>query len=119
MTIDLSRLEYLGKTAVRCTSEDETKIFMEAMWTQYPHLVSGIWRKGQTNWERHDDKREIYYLPRIVRDPEELNYCQSSSLSTREREKYTVVEFEDLLVSLDFGELSVAESDIKILFDMG
>lgn len=119
--IDLSRLESMGRTAVRCTSEEQASIFMESMFKQYPRLVSGVWRKGQTNWERYRDKGVIYYLPRIVCEPGEIDYCQSSSMSTRERGKYNIVEFDELIYCPDYGEFMIPELDenIKTLLEIG
>lgn len=117
--LDLKRLENMGKTAVRCSSEEQASLFMGAMFEQYPGLVDGVWRKGQTNWERYRDKGEIYYLPRIYCGPVEVHYCQSTRLGSRERAKYKVVEFEELLYVEDFGEFSADATAMKILFDMG
>lgn len=118
MTVNLSMLENLGRTAVLCISEEQAKMFMDAMWEQYPKLVSRIWRKGQTNWERHRDRGCIYYLPRIVCERGEISYCQSTNLSSRERGKYKVVNFEELLQIDDLGEFSKGHMDIEILFNM-
>lgn len=96
MTVKLSMLENMGRTAVRCISEEQAEMFMDAMWEQYPKLVSGIWRKGQTNWERHRDRGCVYYLPRIVCERGEVSYCQSSNLS--------------------IGEFSKSNMDIEMLF---
>lgn len=117
--LDLKRLENMGKTAVRCSSEEQASMFMEAMFEQYPKLVDGVWRKGQTNWGRYRDIGMIYYLPRIYRGPGEIDYCQSTILRGRERAEYEVVEFEELLCAEDFGEFSADVTAIKILFDMG
>ena len=118
MTVNLSMLENLGRTAVRCISEEQAEMFMDAMWEQYPKLVSGIWRKGETNWERYRDIGCIYYLPRIVCERGEVSHCQSSTLSSRERGKYKVVEFEELLQTDDLGEFSKSNMDIEMLFSM-
>ena len=120
MRVDLSQLEHIGRSAVHCSTEEQAKMFMAAMWEQYPKLVSGVWEKDQTNWERHVGKGYgIYYLPRIVRNKNETGYCQSTNLSRHNKDELIIVEFSDLVRGFDLGELSVAESDIKSLFGMG
>lgn len=97
--IDLSRLESMGRTAVRCTSEEQASIFMESMFKQYTRLVSGVWRKGQTNWERY----------------------RASAMNSRERVKYNIVEFDELIYCPDYGEFMIPELDenIKTLLEIG
>lgn len=120
MNVDLKRLELYGRAIVRCTSEEHARMFMDAMWEQYPALVSDIWNKGQTNWNRYrEDEGSICYLPRIVRDRLETPYCQSTKLDIHKYQEYTLVEFVDLLVGFDLGELPAPIFDIKCLFDMG
>lgn len=119
MLLDLSRLERYGKTAVHCVSEEQASMFMEAMWEQYPDRVKPMWRKGQTNWNAERERKKcIYYLPRIVRTPEETQHCQSSRLNFSTAAEYKIIEFSDLVVSYDIGEFST-ELDIKSLFGMG
>lgn len=94
-------------------------MFMAAMWEQYPKLVDGVWRKGQTNWNRYrEDEGSIYYLPRIVRDEMETPYCQSTSLNMHRGEGYTIIEFSELVTEFDLGELHMPTFDIKSLFDI-
>lgn len=120
MQVCLSRLEHMGRAAVHCTSEDQAAMFMDAMWEQYPHLVRGVWGKGQTNWDRYYAKKgEVYYLPRIVRDKGEVDYCQSTNLSNQDKGTLTIVEFVDLLEELDLGEFCQSGVDINNLFGMG
>ena len=89
------------------------------MGTIPPPKVKGIWEKDQTNWDRHVGKGYgIYYLPRIVFNKGEIQYCQSTNLSRHASDKLVVVEFSDLVRGFDLGEFSVAESDIKSLFGM-
>lgn len=120
MKVDLSQLEHIGRSVVHCSTEEQAKMFMAAMWEQYPSKVSGIWGKDQTNWDRHVGKGYgIYYLPRIVLNKGEIEYCQSTNLSRHDMDKLVVVEFSDLVRGFDLGEFSSAESDIKSLFGMG
>lgn len=94
-------------------------MFMAAMWEQYPKLVDGVWRKGQTNWSRcAEDKGGICYLPRIVHDKSEVPYCQSTSIDSHIGEGYAIIEFSDLLVRFDLGEIPSPVFDIKSLFDI-
>lgn len=94
-------------------------MFMEAMWEQYPALVSGVWGKGQTNWNRYrEDEGSIWYLPRIVRDQSEVPYCQSTSINMHRGQGYTFVEFSELLTELDLGELPTPVFDIKTLLEV-
>lgn len=119
MKVDLSRLESMGRTAVHCTSKEQAEMFMEAMWQQYPEKVQNAWRRGQTNWSKsREEKKSIYYLPRIVRKAGETMHCQSSDLGYHDGQEYQVVEFSDLICAYDLGEFSVVESDIKSLFGM-
>ena len=36
MKIDLSQLEHIGRSVVHCQTEEQAKMFMAAMWEQYP-----------------------------------------------------------------------------------
>ena len=120
MQVHLSRLEHMGRTAVHCSSKDQAEMFMDAMWEQYPQLVEPAWTKGETNWDRYYAKKvEMYYLPRIVRDKGEVDFCQSTNLSNHDRSNLTVVEFVDLLAELDLGEFCRSGIDINNLFGMG
>ena len=120
MKVDLSQLEHVGRSAVHCSTEEQAKMFMAAMWEQYPKLVEYAWGKEQTNWDRHIGRGYgIYYLPRIVKKTHEVPYCQSTTPSTVKEDGYVVVEFSDLARGFDLGELPEAQSDIKSLFGMG
>ena len=48
MYVDLSPLESLGKTAVRCKTEEFAQMFVDAMWEQYPKKMDGIWGRKTT-----------------------------------------------------------------------
>lgn len=121
MKVDLSRLETMGRTAVRCTSLEQAQMFMDAMWEQYPNLVNRAWDKGETNWyiRGYDKIGEICYKPRIVVGGDYPNFCQSGKVSNARAEGYLIVEFEELLVIDDFGEFVPTSLDIKSLFGMG
>lgn len=120
MKVDLSVLESMGKTAVRCTSNEQAELFMEAMWKQYPHLVEGVWQKGQTNWYDcgYDELGEICYKHRIVRGGDSVNFCQSFDPKTAARDGCMILDFSDIF-DLDLGEFEASEFDMKSLFGMG
>lgn len=122
MYIDLSPLESLGRSVVRCKSEAHAQMFIDAMWEQYPQKMDGIWgRKNHNNWHHYTrDPDGICYLHRITYEDHGINYCQSTSFKTAVEDGYMVVEFEELIEeSLDLGELSQSEMDMKSLFGMG
>ena len=121
MRVYLGVLKSYGRSVVRCVSEEQAKMFMDAMWEQYPHLVKGIWREGQTNWGDcgYDKMGEICYKHRIMGSGDSVTYCQSTSTRSAKRDGYRIVEFTDLLYSDDFGELPSPEFDIKSFFEMG
>lgn len=121
MKVDLSRLEAMGKAAVRCISAEQAKMFIEAMWEQYPSLLEPAWKRGVTNWYEYgyDEIGEICYKPRIVKERYGPNFCQSSSTKGAIKDGYTIVEFESLLTIVDLGEFATQELDIKSLFGMG
>ena len=120
MKINLSKLEKMGETAVRCTSAEQAEMFMDAMWEQYPHLVKGIWTKGVTNWYEYgyDKIGEICYKPRIVKEGYGISYCQSANTNSAIKDGYKIIEFDFLCCISDLGELTAPEFDIKSLFGM-
>lgn len=120
MTVNLDLLKKLGRTVVHCVSEDHAKMFMQAMWDQYPGQVNGVWSRGQTNWNKYREEHGgIYYLPRIVRNRTEIPHCQSTDEDTALCGDYTLVEFIELVKEFDLGEFDCDSADIKSLFGMG
>lgn len=122
MYVDLSQLESLGKTAVRCKTEEFAQTFVDAMWEQYPEKMDGIWaRKNHNNWHHYaHDQNGICYLHRITYKSDGVDYCQSTSFENAVRYGYIIVEFEELIrASCDFGEILQSEMDIKNLFEAG
>lgn len=117
MELNLYLLEGYGKSAVYCETEDQAKLFMDAMWEQFPDKVTPAWSRGQTNWRT--DRDGIYYVPRIFHsvDPGEYSHCQSSSLDWVVRNGYRVVPVTMLAKDFDLGEISAEEVDIKTLFE--
>lgn len=113
--LNLKMLEGMGKTQVLCSTEEQAIEFCEAMWDQYPDLMEPAWERGQTNWHSHTIQK--WYVPRVYGEADEwCHYCQSSDFR---QGGYNVVLFEDLLVSIDFGEIQQSEMDMKSLFGMG
>lgn len=111
MDIDLKVLESRGRSAVRCTSEEQAKMFMEAMWEQYPDKVRGIWNRGQTNWigYGYDELGEICYKHRIgARENLEVSYCQSGYVRGARQEGYIIIDFDELISCHDYGEFDVS-----------
>ena len=108
MYIDLSPLESYGKSAVRCKTEEHARMFVKAMWEQYPSKMDGVWRRdGQTNWDLYEDEPDgVCYLHRIAADRGSIRYCQSSSYQRAVDRSYKIIEFEDLICSsIDLGEI--------------
>ena len=119
MYIDLSPLESVGKSAVRCKTEEHAQMFVDAMWDQYPKRLEGIWsRTAQNNWEHYNgDPNGICYLHRISYVSDGINYCQSTSFDNAIKHGYAIIEFEELVgASVDFGEVVQSEMDIMCLF---
>lgn len=122
MYIDLSPLESLGRSVVRCKTEEHAQMFIDAMWEQYPKKMDGVWgRENHNNWYHYiNDPNGICYLHRISYEDHGINYCQSTDFKSAVEAGCTVVEFEELIGnSLDLGELSQSEMDMKSLFGMG
>ena len=113
--LNLKMLEGMGKTQVLCSTEKQAIEFCEAMWDQYPKLMKPAWKRGQTNWYRNTVQK--WYVPRI--DAEADDWCQYCQSSDFKQGGYNVVLFEDLLVSIDFGEIQRSEMDMKSLFEIG
>lgn len=113
--VNLSILEQYGKAAVFCESEEQAKMFVDAMWDQYPNKVKSAWVRGSTNWSNNSDG--IYYLPRLFHDVGEGEYrhMQSSSLSWATAHGYSVVPFGTLIEGFDLGEIQVDDSMIESL----
>lgn len=111
--VDLSVLETMGKIQVLCESEEQAKMFVAAMWEQYPNRMKPAWTIGQTNWRITSRKK--YYIPRIIRDDRDpVAFCQSAD---REQYGYSVVKFMDLIHNMvDLGDIKNDGSDIKDLF---
>jgi hypothetical protein len=113
--LNLKMLEGMGKTQVLCSTEEQAIEFCEAMWDQYPDLMKPAWKRGQTNWRSETIQK--WYVPRIdFIEDEYFQYCQSSNFK---QSGYNVVLFEDLLVSIDFGDIPQSEMDMKSLFEIG
>lgn len=113
MYINLSPLELLGRSVVRCKTEEHAQMFVDAMWEQYPQKMDGVWnRKNHNNWHHYTrDPDGICYLHRITYEDYGVNYCQSTDYKSAVEDGYTVVEFEELIrESLDLGELEQSDS---------
>ena len=118
MFVDLSTLESYGKSVVRCRTKEFAKIFIDAMWEQYPDKMKPAWHRDETNFGLYvDDPNGICYKHRIVSSGDHINLCQSTSYRSAVREGYTIIEIEELIgKSFDFGEVQPSDLDIKSLF---
>ena len=116
--IDLSLLEPYGRVAVYCTSEEEAKMFMSAMWEQHPEKVKGFWSKGGTNWSINPG--EIYYVPRIFHKvgADEADHCQSSTESWVKSHDYVVFPFSWFMKSIDLGDITVESEHLEDLLGL-
>lgn len=96
--LDLTPLLGPGQYAVQVKTEEEAEQFLEYMFHAHPDRCAG--------WIRHDTHFGRYsttcYRPNLnMPDGYTLKYC---SLAHYERENYTIIQFEDLLVQTDIEE---------------
>ena len=112
MTIDLSVLESCGKSVVRCMTKEFAKMFVDAMWEQYPNKMKPAWNRDETNWSIYaNDPDGICYKHRIAPTGEHIDFCQSTNYRSAVRDGCTIIEIEELICrSADFGEFERSDS---------
>lgn len=113
--VNLKMLEGMGRTQVLCSSEEEAKMFCNAMWEQYPDRMRPAWTRWQTNWRTSTLKK--WYIPRIDRyEDETADFCQSANYK---QPGYKEVIFKDLIAYLDLGEINISDLTINNLLNLG
>lgn len=111
-SIDMSLFVNNGKkVVVRCPDRQSSLMFLKAMIEVYPGRCRNWINNPRACWDDVEDCTHIDYYP-----CEEFDNLSWDSANYAERHGYTIIDFYDIVIQADLGEISVCESALDSLF---
>lgn len=115
MKLDVLYLKDLGKVVIHCETEDQADEFFKMIEETIPHKLRG-WSREHTHWNWYEENT-CYALHLDKEDDQQMQFSPTYHWRAN---GYRILQFSDLIVPHDLGEIEQdANMTTNLLYEIG